>query len=114
MIVTLLPALVNPPGPAVALEAPAVPPAPPRAVRVAATAASSRREVLEDPALTCVPETDTETAGGCAPASGQPRKETTALARTNSTAAPASSDPAVPKPATYARVARTFAIYRQP
>jgi hypothetical protein len=37
---------------------------------------------------------------------GQPRNETTALASTNMTAAPASSEPAVPKPATYARVAR--------
>jgi len=37
---------------------------------------------------------------------GQPRTATTALAKTNAIAAPASSEPAVPKPAMYARVAR--------
>jgi hypothetical protein len=42
----------------------------------------------------------------CAAICGQPRNETTALASTNMTAAPASREPAVPKPATYARVAR--------
>jgi hypothetical protein len=35
-----------------------------------------------------------------------PRKETIALATTNRIAAPATRDPAVPNPATYARVAR--------
>jgi hypothetical protein len=38
---------------------------------------------------------------------GQPRKATIALASTNRAAAPASRDPEVPKPARYARVART-------
>jgi hypothetical protein len=44
----------------------------------------------------------------------QPWNETTALASTNRIAAPATSDPAVPNPATYARVARisTLAIGR--
>jgi hypothetical protein len=37
---------------------------------------------------------------------GEPRKETIALATTNRIAAPATRDPAVPNPATYARVAR--------
>ena len=37
---------------------------------------------------------------------GQPRKATTALAITNRTAAQASTEPAVPKPAMYARVTR--------
>jgi hypothetical protein len=38
---------------------------------------------------------------------GQPRIAITALAITNSTAAHARIDPAVPKPAMYARLART-------
>jgi hypothetical protein len=46
------------------------------------------------------------------PTAGQPLNDTTALASTNRMAAPASSDPAVPKPAMYARVARTFVTYR--
>jgi hypothetical protein len=37
---------------------------------------------------------------------GEPRKETIALATTNRIAAPATREPAVPNPATYARVAR--------
>jgi hypothetical protein len=37
---------------------------------------------------------------------GEPLKETIALATTNRIAAPATRDPAVPNPATYARVAR--------
>ena len=37
---------------------------------------------------------------------GEPWKETIALATTNRIATPATSDPAVPNPATYARVAR--------
>jgi hypothetical protein len=39
-------------------------------------------------------------------------KETIALAIRNSTAAPASSDPVVPKPARYAREARTSELNR--
>ncbi len=51
----------------------------------------------------------TTTAAGVAPAPtcGQPRNATTALARTNTIAAPASNEPAVPNPAMYAREART-------
>ncbi|MDQ6744957.1 MAG: hypothetical protein M3Z27_02905 [Actinomycetota bacterium] len=47
-------------------------------------------------------------AEGAVPTSscGQPLKETAALASTNSTATPATSDPAVPKPAMYALGAR--------
>jgi hypothetical protein len=51
--------------------------------------------------------TDTDTGPEDPLTEGQPRKETTALASTKRMAAPASSDPAVPKPAIYARVART-------
>jgi hypothetical protein len=40
------------------------------------------------------------------PMSGHPWNATTALASTNTIAAPASSEPVVPKPAMYARVAR--------
>jgi hypothetical protein len=46
------------------------------------------------------------------PTAGHPWNDTTALASTNRIAAPASSDPAVPKPAMYARVARTLVTYR--
>jgi hypothetical protein len=52
------------------------------------------------------------TAGGSAaePSCGQPWKLTSALASTNRIAAPASSEPAVPNPARYARVARTLSV----
>jgi hypothetical protein len=43
------------------------------------------------------------------PALGQPRNATTALASTNTTAAPTTIEPAVPSPARYARVVRTLA-----
>jgi hypothetical protein len=57
----------------------------------------------------------TTTAAGVAPAPtwGQPRNATTALARTNTIAAPASNEPAVPNPAMYALEARTSALNRQ-
>src|SRR5579884_178820 len=46
------------------------------------------------------------------PTCGQPRNATNALASTNSIAAPANRDPAVPKLAMYARVARTSSLNR--
>jgi hypothetical protein len=57
-------------------------------------------------------ETFTATGDEGAPTCGQPVKETIALAIKNSTAAPPSSDPVVPKPARYARLARTSALNR--
>lgn len=44
------------------------------------------------------------------PICGHPRNVTNALARTNTIAAPASSDPAVPNPAAYALVARMSTV----
>jgi hypothetical protein len=113
--VTLLPALVKPPAVVpvarAVLRAAAV--TLPVGPRVAATAAVSRREVCDEPDAVRAADTAKEVAEGCEPTCGQPRNETTALANTNSTAAPATNDPAVPSPAMYARVARTFSIYRQ-
>jgi hypothetical protein len=43
---------------------------------------------------------------------GQPRNATTALASTNTRAAPTTIEPAVPSPARYARVVRTLATNR--
>jgi hypothetical protein len=53
-----------------------------------------------------VPDRDSVAAVPGNSTGGEPRKETIALATTNRTAAPATRDPAVPNPATYARVAR--------
>lgn len=77
------------------------------------TAATSSRPA-RDGVARLSRETDTATGGGWLPTWGQPRNATIALANRNITAAPASSDPDVPNPARYPRVARTFALYRSP
>jgi hypothetical protein len=59
-----------------------------------------------------VAETFTATGDEGAPTCGQPLNETIALAIRKSNAAPASSDPVVPKPARYAREARTSELNR--
>ncbi len=76
-----------------------------------AVAASSNRLAREG-AATFVWETATATGDGGLPTWGQPRKATIALASRNIAAAPATSDPEVPKPARYPRVARTSGLYR--
>jgi hypothetical protein len=76
-------------------------------------AAATRRLSARDAAGTWCGGVDTTSAAGAAVLAtcGQPRNATTALAVTNTSAAPATSDPAVPKPATYARVARITRVF---
>jgi hypothetical protein len=74
------------------------------------SAATTARLGAEAPGA--VAETFTATGDEGAPTCGQPVKETIALAIKNSTAAPASSDPVVPKPARYAGEARTPELNR--
>jgi hypothetical protein len=97
---------VRPPRPG-GVMAPATPPAAPAGV----PAASSNRSAREG-AATFDCDTATATGDGGLPTWGQPRKATIALASRNIAAAPATSDPEVPKPARYPRVARTFDRYR--
>jgi hypothetical protein len=75
--------------------------------RLAATAvaAATRREVAEPPG-DCGADTVRGAADPWDPTLGHPWNATTALASTNTIAARASSEPVVPKPAIYARVAR--------
>jgi hypothetical protein len=73
----------------------------------APAAITASRRPAGVPPPTAGGETTTDTGAGSAPTFGQPPKATSALASTNSSAAPAISEPAVPKPAAYARIART-------
>jgi hypothetical protein len=66
---------------------------------------AARRRLTREGAAGC--EAVTATLPGPVAIWGQPRKATIALPSTNRTAAPASSEPEVPKPARYALVART-------
>jgi hypothetical protein len=87
--------------------APGVPAtAPTRAV------AASRSRFAWEGGATFDCDTATATGVGGLPTAGQPRKATIALASRNIAAAPATSDPEVPNPARYARVARTLGRYR--
>jgi hypothetical protein len=90
--------------PAAVRDAPAVEVDAARAA-AARAAACSRCEAgvrtLDD-----VPESESVAEVPGSATGGEPRKDTIALATTNRIAAPATRDPAVPKPATYARVAR--------
>jgi hypothetical protein len=72
-----------------------------------AVAATSSRLAREGAGRRLACATVTATGVGSAPTWGQPRKATIALASKNIAAAPARSDPEVPNPARYARVART-------
>ena len=67
---------------------------------------ASRRATGEMAAEAERGETTTSPGEGCAATCGQPWKATSALATMNISAAPASSEPLVPMPARYARVAR--------
>ena len=79
----------------------------PRLARAPASdAAAARRVDVAEPAGEWDPETFIGTADPCGPTSGHPWNATSALASTNTSAATARSDPALPKPAMYARVAR--------
>ncbi len=103
------------PAPAPAAPVPAtVAPAPPApaAAPLAAAMTVTRRTAGEPAGAVWRLARITVEADGWAPIVGQPRKETTALASTNRMAAPARSEPAVPNPAMYARVARTWVTYR--
>jgi hypothetical protein len=78
-----------------------------RVARAAASAAAAATRVdVAEPAGACTAETFSDTGDPCDPTAGHPWNATRALASTNTSAAPASSDPAVPNPARYARVAR--------
>jgi hypothetical protein len=77
---------------------------------VAAVRSRVAREGAGAPMLARV--ADTDTGAGWAPTCGHPWNATIALASRNIAAAPASSEPDVPNPARYARVARTCDWYR--
>jgi hypothetical protein len=91
----------------VAVEAAAPVVAAVAAVAPAVAALSSRvaREGAGPPMLARV--ADTDTGAGWPPTCGHPLNATIALASRNIAAAPASSEPDVPNPARYPRVART-------
>jgi hypothetical protein len=86
---------------------------PPAVGPAAATGMRRARLAVDAPDFAVGADTPTATGDEGAPTCGQPWKETIALAIKNRTAAPASSDPVVPKPARYARVARTSAFNRR-
>jgi hypothetical protein len=77
---------------------------------IAAVRSREAREGAAGPTFARVAETDT--GAGWPPTWGQPLNATIALPSRNIAAAPASSDPEVPNPARYARVARTCVPYR--
>jgi hypothetical protein len=84
----------------------------PPAVAPAWEAAATRTLLARDGADAFDCDTATATGAGGLATCGQPRNATNALARRNIAAAPATNDPEVPKPARYARVARTLGRYR--
>ena len=67
-----------------------------------------RTREARDAEGTSVRGIETEAGAVWPPTWGQPWKATNALASTNMSAAPANSEPDVPNPARYARVARTL------
>jgi hypothetical protein len=97
----------GPPKPVVRRACPPRRAAPPEApARGASTALCSARDAGEPP-WGVAPESETAAVDGAPPTWGQPWNATNALASKKIRAAPASRDPEVPKPARYARGART-------
>ncbi len=74
---------------------------------VGVPSALCRARVAGEPPWGATPGSETAAVDGAEPTCGQPWKATKALARRKIRAAPASNDPEVPKPARYARGART-------
>jgi hypothetical protein len=74
--------------------------------RPAASVAAATRACVAEPVGDRGAERFSDAAEPWPPMFGHPWKATNALAKTNAIAAPARSEPAVPNPAMYARVAR--------